>query len=267
MKSSLHRLALPALCVLLAAAAGGCASDGEPDDDPGASGATRLRGGSDAEGTVLAGAVRITRIDRGTMNQDGKVRYTIENVSGVDQEDLAWSVSFVYPKGDSERDLGVSAVEETTAEKSLVLLRGEKNKVLDAQCGAFADRKARGQQITGTHLNVAPNPPVMTMARDADKGQPGTRFATGRIECVGMTDIWAPDEQITLEFENVSASKVANLELQVVFIDAAGKPISRSKWRAIPSMAPGARAKTTVELQGLDMGDRSFNVKVRQQAL
>lgn len=267
MKFPLYRLVAPALCALLAAASGGCATDGDSGDEPGGGAAARTRGGSDSEGALLGDAVRITAIDRSTMNTDGKVRYTVENVSGVDQEDLAWTVSFVFPMGESERELGVSAAEETTAEKSLVLLRGEKNKVLEAQCGAFGDRRARGQQVTGTHLNVTTNQPVMTTARRPETGTPGTRFATGRIECVAMSDIYAPGDQLTIEFENVSTTKVGNLELQVVFIDAAGKAISRSKWRAIPAMAPAARAKATVDLAGLDMGDRSFLVKVRQRAL
>lgn len=248
--SLLRAVALAAI----AACAAACASTDDENGSPG------NRGPNDAESAVLAESVQIARVDRSTVNKDGKVRYYVDNISGSDQEDLAWSVSFVFPRGESSSEISVSAEEETTAEKSLILLRGERNKVLEAECGAFAERRSRGQSVIGTRLNMIPNPPVLTLARAPD-GSPGTRFL-GRIECVGQSSIWDGD-QLVLEFENVSGGKVTNLELQVVFVDTRAK----SKWRAIPPLAPGQRGKVAVDLKGIDMGERSFLVKVRQQAL
>lgn len=227
-----------------------CQSNGEGDGGG-------VRTGNDAEGAVLIDAVRIAKIDRSTVNQDGKVRYWVDNISGTDQDDLAWSVSFLFPPQKS--DVSVTETAETTSERSLTLLRGDANKLLEAQCGAFAEMKARGQPVLGTRLNVAFSPPVMTLARDANTA--GTRFL-GKIECVGQSNVWEGD-QLVLEFENITNAKVSDLELQVVFVDTRAK----SKWRAIPAMGPGQRAKVAVDLKGLDMGSRDFLVKVRQQAL
>lgn len=266
-----------ALAVMLAAAlagagTSGCQSGGGGDPGGGGGGggggetvpASTSRGTSDAEGSVVAGVARISRIDRSTVNQDGKVRYVLDNVSGADQEDLLWSVSFLFPG----RSVGAGAIStdeqaETTSEKTLILLRGEQGKVLEAQCGALAEHRARGETVIGTRLNVAPNPPVPTLARTAS--QRGTMLASGRLECVGQSDIESPASptELVLEFENLSSAKVSDLELQVLFVSSR----VRSKWRAIPAMAPGQRGRVVVDLQGLDIGDRSFLVKIQQQAL
>ena len=247
-----RRLALTAILALSAAA---CAS---PD---GGGGGSAMRTGSDAEGAVLVDAVRVVKIDRSEMGTAGRVKYTVDNVSGADQEDLVWSVTFTFPpkRATGEGEIELPEESETTAERPLRILRGETGRVLDAVCGAFGERTARGQPVLGTRLNVSSNPPVLTLARTASSQ--GTRFANNRIECVAQSDIWASAESLTIEFENVSNAKVSDLEVQVLFTDSK----ARSKWKPLPSMGPGQRAKATLDIRGLDLGSRDFLVKVRQQ--
>jgi hypothetical protein len=252
MNRSTPRRLLGAAACALAGLLAACESNG--------GGGAPGRTGSDAEGTVLAEGVRIASIDRSAMAGEGRVTYRVDNVSGRDLDDLVWSVTFVFPRRSGMGDIQVEEETETTAERPLGLQRGEQGRAVVAVCGAFAERRAMGQQAIGTRLNVASNPPVLTVARAAD-GTPGTRFAANRIECVGQSDIWADAESLTIEFENVSGQKVTDLEVQAVFVDTK----ARTKWKAIPSMAPGQRAKATLDLRGLDLGGRDFLVNVRMQ--
>jgi hypothetical protein len=255
-RSGIRGLAPALACAALALSAAACQSNGD-----GGGGGGGARSGSDAEGAVLGGgAVRIGKIDRSAAATSGVARYWVDNISGTDQEDLVWSVTFTFPPAKGGGDIELAEEAETTSEKTLVLLRGETAKLLEAQCAAFESRRQAGQAVTGTRLNVMSNPPVLTLARAP--GHPGTRFL-GKIECVGQSDVWASNDEMTIEFENVSTSKAADLEVQVVFTDTR----ARTAWKAIPPIAPGARAKVVVDLRGVDMGARDFLVKVRQQAL
>jgi len=263
--STLSSRALVAgFAVCLAAALAGCQSGGGEPTGDGGDPAGRV--GSDSVGTTLLDTVRITGIDRSSTQQDGVVRYTVENVSGQDQEDLVWSVSYVFPSRDSGGDIVLAEEAETTAERVLVLFRGEKGKVLVATCGALEQRRAQGQKIVGTRLVVAANPPVFPFARTA--AQEGTKFASGRLECVGQSSIWGepgspPPDALSIELENVSKGPVANLELQVVFSETN----ARTKYVVIPATQPGERTLVTVDLRGLDLGGRDFLVKVRPRGI
>lgn len=238
---------------VLCAAAVPAAACGSLDDGQG-------RARTDEAGAVIAEVVRVASVDRSSVNQDGRVRYVVDNLSAADTEDLVWSVTFVFPRGAGGGEIEVDEVAETTAERPLKLARGEKGRLLEAVCGQFAERRAAGQAVVGTRLNVLVNPPVFTVARDAS-GNPGTRFANNRIECVGQSDIYADDGTLSIEFENVSDRRVSDLRVQVVFTESR----DRTKWKAIPEMAPGQRAKVTLDIRGLRLGARDFLVKVEAQ--
>lgn len=254
--SSIRRLASAAFCVAAAVSLGACQSDGDHEGGGGG------RSSSDAEGALLADAVRIVKIDRAAVNTEGRVRYTVDNVSGVDQEDLTWSVSFLFPPRQGESDIAVAEESETTSERSLVMLRGDSGKVLDAVCGAFNERRAAGQPVIGTRLRVAKNEPAFPMARAP--GSQGTRFLN-KLEMVSVSNIEDATDptELVLEFENFSGGKVSELEVQAVFPRSG----MRTKWKALPAAGPGQRTRAVLDLRGVNIGDRQFLVKVRQQDL
>ncbi|MCE9634739.1 MAG: hypothetical protein K8T90_03450 [Planctomycetes bacterium] len=255
--NSFLRLVAVALCAASAVSLGACASDG----DGGSSGGGG-RSSSDAQGALLADAVRIASIDRNAVNTEGRVRYVVDNVSGADQEDLTWSVSFLFPPRQVESDISVAEESETTSERSLVMLRGDAGKVLDATCAAFNERRAAGQAVIGTRLRVAKNEPAFPMARSA--GSPGTRFLN-KLEMVAVSNIEDASDptELVLEFENISGSKASELEVQAVFPRSG----MRTKWRALPAAGAGQRTRAVLDLRGVNIGDRQFLVKVRQQDL
>lgn len=231
----------------------GCAAPG----DGGGRGAV-----GDAAGQVIApdNVARIQSVDRSTASRDGRAKYVIENVSGADQEDLVWSVTFWFPP-EIRDGIEMPEVSETTGERALVLLRGEK-KAVDALCPDFQRYAAAQKPVLGTRINLQVQQPILTVPRNSD-GSPGTRFVANKLECVGMIDDLYGQSSLWIEFENVSATKLTDLELQIVFPSSG----ARTKWKSIPSLAPGQRSRIDVDLGGVDVGDRSFTVKVRQQAL
>jgi hypothetical protein len=221
-------------------------------------------GSGDAEGAVLSfGGEPLARIVKKDTSQlgSGKVRYVLENVSGQNQEDLVWSVSFSLPPGKMTSEIQMREQVETTSERYIVLFKNDKEKALEAECPNFDPSRP----IRGTQLRLGIDAPAMTFARGSD-GTSGTRFYGGRVECVGISGedgLYNDPPALWIEFENVSDRKVSDLELQVVFTDTNG----RTKWKGLPSMAPGARTRVDVDLAGVDMGGRAFLVKVRQKAL
>jgi hypothetical protein len=219
------------------------------------------RMGDDA-GQIVGEVARSVKVDRTTVNQDGRVRYWIENISGQDQEDLVWSVTFHLPP-EVKDGLEVPEQGEVTSERGLVLYKDDKARLVEAECPNWTEIRARGKKILSTTLNLQVQQPVPTIARNATER--GTVFDGGRLECVGMDpDDLLGKDSTWIEFENVSSRKLLDLELQYVFAGAA----ARTKWKSIPALAPGQRARVEVDLRGLGLGtDRDFMVKVRQQAL
>ena len=215
--------------------------------------------------TLAFGGQNLARIvskDTSGLAASGKVKYVLENVSGRDEEDLVWSVSFSMPPGRMTEEIQMREQVETTSERYMVLFKNDRQKAIEAECPNFDPTRP----ITGTQLRLAIDAPAMTFARGTD-GSQGTRYYGGRVECVGMSgedELNSASPRLWIDFENVSDRKVSDLEVQVVFTDSNG----RTKWKALKSMAPRARSgPVEIDVRGMDMGGKAFLVKVRAQAL
>lgn len=235
-------------------AAAGCGSSGGETGGGGG-------GPNDQPGDIVEfggqQVARIVSVDRGTARQDGKVRYVIENVSGRDQEDLVYSVTFAFPPGAMGGDIAMQYELDTTVERGFALFSNDRSKALDA----VMPEASRAGALLGTKLNLAIEPPALTMSRSASG--PGTRFVGNRLECVGQAPFEDDPSELWLEFENVSNQKLSNLEVQILFVDTK----ARTKWKSMPTVNPGERKRVNPDIRGLDAGDRRFLVKVRQAAL
>ncbi|MCG3134903.1 MAG: hypothetical protein HMLKMBBP_02311 [Planctomycetes bacterium] len=240
---------------VLALAAGACASD------TGGGGTAAAAGPNDQPGDVIEFGgqqiARIVSVDRGTARSDGKVRYVVENISGRDQEDLVYSVTYAFPPGAMGGDIAMQYELDTTVERGFALFSNDRSKALDS----VMPDASRAGALLGTKLNLAIEPPALTMSRTASG--PGTRFVGNRLECVGQAPFEDDPSELWLEFENVSNQKLSNLEVQILFVDTK----ARTKWKSMPTVNPGERKRIAPDIRGLDTGDRRFLVKVRQAAL
>lgn len=213
---------------------------------------------SDAVGQLVAPdqVVRIVELDRAELEKDGRVRYRVENVSGKDQLDLVWSVTFQFPS--EVRDgMVMPEVSETTSEMPLKLLAGGKSEMLVATCPNYARYASAKIPVLATRLNLQVEEPVRTVARGAD-GTPGTVFLSGKIECVGMENDLYGKSVLWLEFQNVTQTRLPPFEVQAVFPETG----ARTKRKSGSALEPGQRTRVELELDGLDLGDREFAVKV-----
>ena len=203
--------------------------------------------------------VKIVEADRAGLEKDGRVRYRIENVSGRDQPDLVWSVTFHFPS-EVREGVAMPEVSETSSETALKLVAGGKSEVLEATCPNYGRYAAAKIPVLATQFNLAREEPVRTIARSAD-GTPGTLFLSGKVECVGMSPDLYGQKTLWLEFQNVSTAKIAPFEAQAVF-PSGGQQNNRTKKKTGPSLEPGQRGRVELDLDGVDMGDREFTVKV-----
>lgn len=213
---------------------------------------------SDAPGQVVPPdeVVRIVEADRSGLAETGRVRYRVENVSGREQSDLVWSVTFHFP-AEVRDGLAMPEVSETTSEMPLKLVAGGKSEVLEATCPNFARYSAAKIPVLATRLNLQVEEPVRTVARSSD-GSPGTLFLSGKVECVGMSDDLYGQSTLWLEFQNVTNTKLPPFEVQAVFPDTG----ARTKRKAGAALEPGQRTRVELDLEGVDMGNREFAVKV-----
>ena len=216
----------------------------------------------DAVGKVLPpdSVVRILEIDRSQLQTAGKVRYRVENVSGSEQPDLMWSVTFVFPPEESG-ELLLPDVKESTAEMPLRLVADGRSEFLEAVCPNWTKYSTAGTQVEATRLNMQVEEPVPARARSGS--EPGTYFVAGKLECVGMSDDLYGESTLWLEFENVTATRLPPFEVQAVF----GERRVRTPKKGGPGLDPGQRARVELDIAGLDLGDRSFAVKVNFRGL
>ncbi len=254
---------LSAVIALAAAAAlSACASNAEQSP------ATQAT--SDAAGAELAnGAVRIASVDRSTLQTDGSVRYVLDNASNEDQEHLTARVVFYYPPTGTG-SIALPFDTDVTDEIGVLLFKGQRGYELRATSRAFADRKAKGDQVLATRLDVQVEELIPTTARDGGVG--GTRLLNGQLECVGIAsedlrnglDGAAPE--FWVEIENVAGRAIGNVEARAVFIDGVrGVRTGETKWSKVPRLEPGSRVKVPFDLSGAgEVRNRPFVIQVRQ---
>jgi hypothetical protein len=208
----------------------------------------------------LAGVVRIKSVTRAP---DGGVRYVLENISGKDQEDLSYFISFLFPSqvGTAITMLGDR---EATPQRDLVLLRGTEKELA-------AGNPRPGTASQGTRIDVFSNEAVPVVARSA--GEPGTLFFNKTIECVAMApedDQRGANPRLWIEFENVSANSITDIEAKVQFHDpsAGNRKVGETNWTPLSNLSPHQRARIDFDLSGVGrISNRIFLVKIRQQAL
>jgi hypothetical protein len=236
-------------------AAAGCASGG------GGGGGAEFT--SDRAGDKpLPGVVEIVKVDRA---QDGKVTYTLSNVSGKLQEDLAYHVNFIYDpsvKGAIE----MREDREVSPERDLVLLKSDTAK------DVVVENPRPGHVVRATMIEVQDSPPVAAVARDGATKGTGTLFLNRALECVAMA---SEDEiregKLWIDVENVSERAVSELEAKAVFVDAMDKENAKrgeTKWTTVKDVKPGARTHVQFNIAGLGkVSNYTFLVKIRQQSL
>jgi hypothetical protein len=233
----------------------GCSSSSDGRAAPGKAGSSALN--DQAGGEPLPGVVAIRRVDRAP---DGGVRYAIQNISGKDQEDLAYFISFFY-----ESQLG-TAIEtvgdrETTLERDIDLLRGAEKEIAAAN-------PRPGKKPLGTELTVRESPPVAAVARSGGVRGTGSTFMNRELECVGMaTEDEVRAGSLWLDVENVGTKAVTDLEAKAVFVDSGtAQRIAETKWRPVGDVLPG-RGPTRVKFDISELGRVShltMLVKIRQ---
>ena len=239
---------------------------------PAAEGTAATEFSSDAAGDQpVPGVVRIDRVDRSTLATDGTVRYYLDNVSGEDQENLTARVIFYYPPT-QQSDIALPFDTDVTEEKSIALFRGQGGFEFAAASRAFTERQAAGESILATRIELIVEELVQTVARDDTS--PGTLLLNGQLECVGISP-WelrsgmeGGDPQLWLELQNVSAQRVSNVEVRVVFFDG-DEDVRKAEtaWAKLPALAPGERARATIDLAGIDLTQARrwrFFVRTRQ---
>lgn len=244
----------------LAAGAAACGVIEGGNDGPGTGGSGDNT--DDSVGYVLPpdGVVKIVEIDRKELQTAGKVRYRVENISGSEQADLVWSVTFVFPPEERGEFL-LPEVTEPTSEFPLKLVAGGRSEMLEVVCPNWSKYAQAGTKVKATRLNLAREEPVPARARTGS--EPGTYFLSGKIECVGMSDDLYGQTTLWIEFENVTGSKLPPFEVQAVFAITG----ARTPKRVGPGLEAGQRGKVELDLAGLDLGDRSFAVKVNFRRL
>lgn len=245
------------LVVLAAAfAAAGCASDGS-----GGGGSASVKNDY-ADSEPLPGVVRIVKIVRAP---DGKATYTLSNISGKLQEDLACHVNFIYdPSVDGA--IAVRENREVSPERDLVLLKSDTAK------DVVFENPRPGQPVRATIIEVQDSPPVAAVARDGAQMGTGTTFLNRALECVGMaSEDEIRDGKLWIDVENVSGRAVTELEAKAVFVDPLDKDHAKhgeTKWTTVKDVKPGARTRIAFNIADLGrVSNYTFLVKIRQQSL
>lgn len=249
-----RHLALGAALVAAAFAVAACNSDGAGKGGGGGAGA------DDALRDELPeGIVAVAGVDHAP---DGRVTYTLKNVSGKLQEDLTYHVEFHY-QATGKGAIDIADEVEVSPERDLVLLKSDTAKTVSAE------NPKPGTPVKATKLAVQSSPPVAAVARDGSN--PGTFFVNRALECVGMA---SEDEiragSLWIEVENVSDRALSELEARAVFVDQFTKEkAAETKWTAVKDLGKrGARARIAFDLSGLGkVGNLSFLVKIRQTSL
>lgn len=242
------------LAALALTALAGCQSPGDAADTGPAAGSMNDHNGDEP----LRGIVRIKNVSR---TADGSVKYLVENISGRDQEDLGYFVSFFFP---AEEKTVVKKVgdRETTPQRDLVLLRGSEREIT-------AQNPRPGVLCLGTTIDVLNNEAVPVVTRGDN---PGTLFLNRSLECVAMSseDDVRESKKLWIEFENVSSRPVSEIEAKAQFHDpgAANAKVGETKWTSVRDVQPKARTRVEFDLSSLGrLSNRIFLVKVRQQSL
>lgn len=209
----------------------------------------------------LAGIVRIKNVER---SADGaSAKYMVENVSGRDQEDLAYFVSFFFPatKGSAIDTVGDR---ETTPQRDLVLLRGTSREIT-----AVNPYPRPGQVCLGTTIDVVNNEAVPVVTRGDTAG---TLFLNKSLECVAMSgeDEVRESKKLWIEFENVGTRAISEIEAKAQFHDpgAGNAKVGETKWTNVRDVQPKQRTRVEFDLASLGrLTNKTFLVKVRQQSL
>ena len=244
--------------VAAALSAAGCASGASGGGGNG--GASFVSDHADSE--PLAGVVKIVKVDRA---QDGRVTYTVANVSGKLQEDLAYHVNFMYDPS-VKSAIEIREDREVSPEHDLVLLKSDEAKEI------VVENPRPGHVVRATVIEIQDSPPVAAVAREGGTKGSGTTFLNRALECVGM----ASEDEIRagtlwIEVENVSDRPVSDLEAKAVFVDAMDKDHTKhgeTKWTTVKDVKPGAKTRIDFNIAGLGkVSNYTFLVKIRQQSL
>lgn len=216
----------------------------------------------DTVGTVLAeGRLRIVAIDRSRLETEGEVTYRVVNIAGRGG-DFSTCIQFhgdprpPYPSPDL-----VETLIATSAKFTVHLAGGEETSVTErcaAPAGAQGDRPATAQPRT-TRMVATFELPELTVARNASTGQRGSTFVNGKLECVGLSDLWDDASGLEVHLENVSSERIPGLfEVSAIFVDTG----ERCAPNALPALAPGQVARVRLDLTGVALGGRAFRVRV-----
>ena len=224
-----------------------------------------------AGGEPLAGVVQIVSIDRSTVNTDGTVRYRVKNLTQQDQETLSARVIFYYPPSEGS-DIALP-YEADVIDVKLPLFKGQDNYELVATSEAFAERSAAGEAVLATELDVTLEVLVPVLARTA--AAPGTRLLNGRLECVGISPedarlgLDGTKPELWIEFENVSAKAVRNVQVSAVFMDTRGDVTTgETGWTRMSRVEPGERRRVELNLEGAGVvRNRPFLVRMKKGSL
>lgn len=249
-KSLVPGIALSAALLLVA----GCSSDGATRDSQVVLGSKNDNAGDEP----IKDVVRIKSIDR---SPDGSVRYVVENVSGRDQEELAYFVSFFFP-ADETSAIKQEGVRDTTPMRDILLLRGAEREVT-------AQNPRPGAPCLGTTIDVVNNEAVPVVTRGDTAG---TLFLNRALECVAMSteDDVRVQKKLWLEFENVSSRAISEIEAKAQFHDpgAGNAKVGETKWTRVKDVQPRQRTRVEFDLASLGrLSNTIFLVKIRQQSL
>jgi hypothetical protein len=240
------------VAVAAAFAAAGCSSDGS-----GKSGGPSFANDSTGD-EPLPGVVKIAGVNRAP---NGRVTYSLANISGKLQEDLAYHVNFMYDPN-VKSAIEIREDREVSPERDLVLLKSDTAKEV------VVDNPRPGMVVRGTTIEVQDSPPVGAVAREGDQKGTGTMFLNRALECVAMAtedEIRAGTLWITVE--NTSTRAVSELEAKAVFMDHSTK-MAETKWATVRDVKPGAQTRIDFNIAGLGrVATWTFLVKIRQQSL
>jgi hypothetical protein len=223
----------------------------------------RGAGDGDTAGDVTAdGALQVVSVDRSKMAAEGLVTYVVRNVvpgSAAEAGDFTATVEFLWDAPAEKGGLVLDAAVGAMREFDLQLAPGAETRVIAraSEVAGGPSGPAAGRSIRGTRFRAWREAPVLTVARHQEL--PGTKFAGGALECVGLSSLFEDETRLDVDLKNISAAPVpANYEMNVV-LDG-GK--SRSQPVPVPAIAPGGTARVSVPLTGVQLGDRSFRVRV-----
>lgn len=212
-----------------------------------------------ADGTPLA---RVVEIDTSRLAAAGIAGYVVDNVSDRDHEDLEFTITYHFSPTPQAGPLTMNDV-EATAERPLTLFRSDRRKRLDGTCPGWTPERAT--RLRGTTLRLVDSLPAALIARGPG---PGTTLFNGRLECIAMAtagELDSPSPRLWVELENIDprSRRASDLEAQAVFPSTG----ARTKWKSVPTIAPGQRARVEFDLKNVPMGDRECALKIRPQTL